>query len=409
MVDRRVIGEAGARSGAATRTSRAPSHDTSMPPSSPYIMCLLFSGSIQIAWLSTWPLRCSIDEHRLAAVDRLLRVHAADVDRVRVVRIDANLAEVHRPLVLVVHERPRLAVVDRLPDASRLRIRRATLTATAARPPHRRRAPAAPAQPRTRAPAPRQPPGSATAPAAYHHARRVRRRRIGAGAAAAGAARLFLVLRDFDLCVEDVRVRLADVERDAAERAVRQAVARLLLPRLAAVDRLVEAAARAAADESPRGAPALYIAAQRFMRIRRVDDDLCRARVLVDVERLRPRLAAVGRHEDAALRIRSVEVPTDRRSRRVRVLRVHDDAAERLRIRRDVELRERRAGVGALVEPVAVRRRLAVVRFAGRRRRGCWDRTAPGAMSAMDAEPYVLKIGSNVVPLFTVFHTPATA
>ena len=54
---------------------------------------------------------------RLAAVDRLLRIHAADVHRVRLVRVDADLAEVHRALVPVRHELPGLALVARPPDA----------------------------------------------------------------------------------------------------------------------------------------------------------------------------------------------------------------------------------------------------------------------------------------------------
>jgi hypothetical protein len=33
-----------------------PSQLTSRPPSLPYITCWLLSGSIQIAWLSTWPM-----------------------------------------------------------------------------------------------------------------------------------------------------------------------------------------------------------------------------------------------------------------------------------------------------------------------------------------------------------------
>src|SRR6188508_1423011 len=35
------------------------SHVTSIAPSLPYITCLLLSGSIQIAWLSTWPMLLS--------------------------------------------------------------------------------------------------------------------------------------------------------------------------------------------------------------------------------------------------------------------------------------------------------------------------------------------------------------
>ena len=55
---------------------------------------------------------------RLAAVERLRDRQARDVDRLVVRRIDAELAEVHRPRVAVADERPGLALVLRAEDAA---------------------------------------------------------------------------------------------------------------------------------------------------------------------------------------------------------------------------------------------------------------------------------------------------
>ncbi len=61
---------------------------------------------------------------RLAAVNGLGRLHAAHEHDVLVVRVHANLAVVHRPLVLGADFRPRLALVGRAEHAARLRIAR---------------------------------------------------------------------------------------------------------------------------------------------------------------------------------------------------------------------------------------------------------------------------------------------
>ena len=55
--------------------------------------------------------------HRLAAVERLVQVDAAEVDDLGIVRIDPHLAEVHRPRVRVVHLPPGRAGVVRAVEA----------------------------------------------------------------------------------------------------------------------------------------------------------------------------------------------------------------------------------------------------------------------------------------------------
>src|SRR5262249_17469933 len=54
---------------------------------------------------------------RLASIDGLQWVDATRVHDLRIVRIDANLTEVHRTLILVRDERPRPTLVIRSPDA----------------------------------------------------------------------------------------------------------------------------------------------------------------------------------------------------------------------------------------------------------------------------------------------------
>ena len=179
----------------------------------------------------------------LAAVDRLRRIRAADVDRVFVVRVDADLAVIHRPLVLVRRERPRLAAIRRSPHAARLRVRRLLTAAASA---------AAAAE-------------SSTASAATTAATR-----LGFLAGRRRRRRRFLVLRDLDLRVDHVRIRSRPVEADASHRAARQSVAAQAAPRLAAVGRLVHRAAESAADKSPGGAAPLIRCRQQMVRIRRI-------------------------------------------------------------------------------------------------------------------------------------------
>ena len=98
----------------------------------------------------------SARELRLAAVDRHRHAHAADVDAIRVVRIDADLAEVHRPRIVRVHRRhvappssdaiepPLASPPPAPPPLPRPTAARATAPRRR-RPHHRRRAPPPPA------------------------------------------------------------------------------------------------------------------------------------------------------------------------------------------------------------------------------------------------------------------------
>ena len=86
--------------------------------------------------------------------------------------------------------------------------------------------------------------------------------------------------------------------------------------------RPVDAAAGPAAVESPRLALALIRRRVQRLRILRVDHEVGRAGVVVDVQHLLPRAPAVGGLEDAALGVRSPQM-ADRRD-------VHD-----VRVRRD--------------------------------------------------------------------------
>ena len=137
-----------------------------------------------------------------------------------------------------------------------------------------------------------------------------------------------------------------------------------LRPRLPAVARLVNAAAGAATDEAARRPAPLVRRREEDVRVRRIDDEIGRARVVVDEQRLRPRLAAVRRHEHAALRVGPEQVSHCRDPDHVRVLRVDDDAGDRLRFPQ-ADVRERVPGVGGLEHAVTERRALAVVRLAG--------------------------------------------
>ena len=180
-------------------------------------------------------------------------------------RIDADLAVVHRAVVLVAHERPGLALVVRAPDPARVRIGRRRRVAAAAT-------------------------TTACPPAA----------------ARTGAARRRLILRHgrcrlrcrrharLNLRVDHVRIRARDVQADPSGHAARQSASRELPPGLAAIARLMDAAARSAADETARAAAPLIRRRKQDVRVRRIDDEVCRAGVVVDEERLHPVLPAVA-------------------------------------------------------------------------------------------------------------------
>jgi hypothetical protein len=68
------------------------------------------------------------------------------------------------------------------------------------------------------------------------------------------------------------------------------------------------------------------------LRIRRIDHDLGRADRIVAVQRLRPRPAAVGGPENAAIRVLVVQIADGRDEDDVRVARIDGDARDVLGI-----------------------------------------------------------------------------
>jgi hypothetical protein len=134
-------------------------------------------------------------------------------------------------------------------------------------------------------------------------------------------------------------------------------------PRLPGVRRLPDAAAGTAAVEAPGRAAALIRRAVQDVRVDRVHDDVGEARVLVDELRERPVGAAVRRLVEAALLVRSEQVPDRGDVEDIRVLRMDDDARDALCLLQP-HLLPRLAGVGGLVDAGAERGALAVVRFA---------------------------------------------
>ncbi len=135
-------------------------------------------------------------------------------------------------------------------------------------------------------------------------------------------------------------------------------------PFVAAVVGLVDAAFRAALDDLPR-TPVLVVH-RRVERGRRlaVDDEVDRADAVVDVEHLLPRLAAVGRAEDAAFLVLREQVAHRGDVHHVGVRRMNDDARDVVGVGESHEL-PGRAGVGGLEDALARVRRARVRLIAG--------------------------------------------
>ena len=280
--------------------------------------------------------RRHVGGHGLSAVDGLVEPDAAEIDHVRVVRVDADLAEVHRPRVGVVHLAPRRARIIRTIETGRQR----------------------------------GDAGLGASPAARLGAR-LTASRCGRAGAFLGAARRPSARsapagceqrRPLDRRVEDARLAAVDIHGDASERPLRQAALELA-PGGAAVRRLVEPAARAAAVHAARGPPALIHRRVQDLAVGRIHHDVVRAGVIVDLEHLRPGLAAVGGAVDAALAARAPQAPGGRHEHDVVVARVDDDPVDVLRGAKP-HVGVGLPAVGRLVDAVAPRGALAVVRLA---------------------------------------------
>ena len=141
------------------------------------------------------------------------------------------------------------------------------------------------------------------------------------GAPAAGRRRIGKQIIDHR--IDALRIARRHRDARAADAFLRQAV-RQLLPRGAAVGRLEDAAARPVRRliRVPGRPPRIPQAGVDDVGVRRIDHDVHRAEIVVLEQHLLPRLAAVARPEDAAIRIRRVQVADRRDEDDVRILRI---------------------------------------------------------------------------------------
>ena len=151
--------------------------------------------------------------------------------------------------------------------------------------------------------------------------------------------------------VDDARARRRDGERDPPELALGQAP-RHLPPGLSPVRRLVERGAGATGGEEVRIPPELPHPRVDDPAVLGVDGEVRAAGVSVDEEGLLPGLPAVGRAEDAALRVGVEGVAGGAGEDGVRVGGIDHDLGDPLGVG-EAHLLPALAPVGRLVEPVA--------------------------------------------------------
>ena len=101
--------------------------------------------------------------------------------------------------------------------------------------------------------------------------------------------------------IHAIGVRSRNRNSDASQVAFWQAIALQVLPRQAAIDRFVQAAARSAAVEIPRLAAYLPQRRVHHTGIPGIEDNINRAGVVVLVQNFLPGVAAIGGAEDTAL------------------------------------------------------------------------------------------------------------
>ena len=158
------------------------------------------------------------------------------------------------------------------------------------------------------------------------------------------------------------RVALRDRQADPPLVAFGQADGQLP-PTLAAVDGLVDSAARSAAHEPPRPTTALIGRRVQHRRVGRVHGQIDHARVVVHEQHLAPAHAPVGGLEDAPFRVGAEQVSHRGHPHHVRVGGVHHDAPHVARLLEPGQA-PALAPVGGVVDALAPRRAVAVVGLA---------------------------------------------
>ncbi len=165
--------------------------------------------------------------------------------------------------------------------------------------------------------------------------------------------------------VDAIAVRSRHRHADLAPEAGRQpGVLGDLGPGVAGVGGLEQAAARPAARHAPRRAMRFPQRREDHVGVLRIDRQIDAAGLLVAEQRAPPRLAAVGRLEDAALRVLVIDLAEHRRVHDVAVGGMDAQPRDRLRVAQIAEVIPLHAAVGRLVDAVALDDVAAKLRFA---------------------------------------------
>jgi hypothetical protein len=161
--------------------------------------------------------------------------------------------------------------------------------------------------------------------------------------------------------IHDARVARRDREANAADRSVGEPPFQLL-PCRSPVERLVQSAAGAAADEPPR-APTTLIRGREQRAAVGVHRYVHHTGIAVDEEDLLPRATAVASAEEAALVVGTPEMSKSGDEHDIRIARVDDDTPDMMRVAQP-HVRPCLAAIERAVDAVAPRRALPVVRLA---------------------------------------------
>ena len=155
----------------------------------------------------------------------------------------------------------------------------------------------------------------------------------------------------FDDGVQNLGILRIEIKPDTADSSRGKSAAEFR-PVVAAVAGLVNTTAGTAVHHLPGQSHLVVRRSKEDRWILWIHDQVDDADLVVEVEHLLPRFAAVGCLEDPSLRVRRIEVPQHRNVDRVRIGRVDDDPRNVVRVS-ETHVLPCLAGVGRLVDTVA--------------------------------------------------------
>src|SRR5215469_11486049 len=127
-----------------------------------------------------------------------------------------------------------------------------------------------------------------------------------------------------------------------------------MFPSRTAVGRSIKSAPGPAVVQAPRSPPCLPQRRKNDIRIVRIKRDVDPTRVFVLIKNLLPSLAAIGRAENSALRIRPIRMPQRRDKHDVWIRRMDNDLPDRPRIM-EPDVLPGLPAVERFVNPITVR------------------------------------------------------